>query len=228
MNECNCERCRRSCRVAPKRNKDAKMLRTSAVPKGLCVNCATHDWLRNTYPVNMILDGSGPKILLHEHVRKQFSDIMRAANADAKIDEINWNLIVENWELPWRHKVKLSALNPYDPQRDGPAEQRRRQELLKRMNESDEERRRREAIRDLPTTITSFDQLNVIEPGLGDSLKSALLISSQPGQIEVVPVPPEPTSYETYTPGCFSGCRFCGGKGCAGCDGEYAARKKRQ
>ena len=226
---CNCSRCGARCQVAPKRNPDAKMLRKSAVAKGLCVNCAFHDWLRNTYPINMQLDESGPKILLYPHVRELIAGIMKSQNADAKIDEINFNLIVENWELPWRHKVRRSAMNPYDPEVDGPAQRARRQECLKRLNETDEERQRREARENLPMTLTCFEQLNVLEDGLGEDLKNSLVVL-HPGsdEIEVVPIPPESPKYETYTPGCFSGCKFCGGKGCAGCDGEYQREKERR
>ncbi len=107
-----CERCGARCKVGDKRNPDAKMLRLSREPKGLCVNCATHDWLRNTYPVNMQVAESGPGILVHPHIRKIFGDLMQAAGADAKLDEINWNLVNENWDLPFPHKIKPSATNP--------------------------------------------------------------------------------------------------------------------
>ena len=201
---CNCSRCSARCQVAPKRNSNAKMLRKSATPGGLCVNCAFHDWLRNTYPVNMLLDEIGPKILLYPHIREMIAGIMQSQNADATIDEINFNLIVENWELPRAHKVRGSAMNPYNPERDGPANRARRQEALKRMNESDEEHRRREARDNLPMTLHSFDQLNVLEDGLGDALKNAMLVMrAGSDEIEVVPIPPPTPKYETYTPGCF-------------------------
>ena len=227
MNACNCSRCSAGCQVASKRNRNAKMLRKSAVPSGFCVNCAFHDWLRNTYPVNMLLDESGPKILLYPHIREMVSGIMQSQDADAKIDEINFNLIVENWELPWAHKICGSAMNPYDPERDGPRERTRRQEVLKRLNETDAERERRKAIDSLPMTLTSFDQLNVIEEGLGDALKNAMVVlCSESDEIEVIPLPPPMPKYDTYTPGCFSGCGFCGGKGCVACDGEYHRKRK--
>ena len=169
---CECQRCGARCRVAADRNPKAKMLRKSAVPKGLCVNCAAHDWLRNTYPANMILAESqhGPRILMNVSVREQFAEIMQGQNADAKPDEINWNLMIENWELPWPHPVKGDAQNPYD---DKYAAHRREQRAAEaRM--TDEDRARRKAIDELPLTLTSFDQVNVLSPGLGDSLRDAL------------------------------------------------------
>jgi len=109
--ECQCERCKIRCRIATV-STPAEMLRRSAVPNGLCVNCAVHDFLRNTYPCNMLLAQSGPRILLHGVLREQFAAIMETGHSHARPDEINWNLIVANWDLSWPHGVKPSATNP--------------------------------------------------------------------------------------------------------------------
>ena len=97
----HCERCGARCRVVGPGQPDARLLKYSA-SGGLCVNCATHDWLRTTPPLNSQIAKQGPRILLHPHVRDLFGQLLRAGNADANLDEINWNLIVENWELPWQ------------------------------------------------------------------------------------------------------------------------------
>lgn len=108
----NCERCGARCKVTGPRNSDAKMLRRSKEPKGLCVNCAVHNWLRNTYPVNLLLASSGPQVLRFEHIRQQFAGIMQVAMADANPDEIDWEAIIDNWERPFKNKVKATAMNP--------------------------------------------------------------------------------------------------------------------
>jgi len=108
----NCERCGVCCKIAVAQNPQAKMLRRSKKPKGLCVNCAVHDWLRNTYPCNILLTQSGPKALAYSHIQEQFTAIMRVGLADALPDEINWNLIIENWDLPFPSKIKTSSTNP--------------------------------------------------------------------------------------------------------------------
>ncbi len=108
----NCERCGVRCRADGPQGTKAKMLCHSKEPKGLCVNCAVHDWLRNTYPVNLLLATSGPKSLLLPHIQEQFTGIMRIGFADAKPDEIDWQRIVDNWELPFKNKVKGTAMNP--------------------------------------------------------------------------------------------------------------------
>ena len=108
----NCERCGARCKVAGPRNPEAKMLRRSSEAKGLCVNCAVHDWLRNTYPVNLIFTTLSPEALRLEHIQQQFTDIMRAGFADANPDEIDWEAIIANWDLPFKNKVKATAMNP--------------------------------------------------------------------------------------------------------------------
>lgn len=164
----NCQRCDVECQVAGPRNQDAKLLRRSKEPKGLCVNCAVHDWLRNTYPVNMLLAQSGPKGLVHPHIQEQFAGIMKMGMADAMPDEIGWELIIENWDLPFSHKVKPSNTNPCS------------QLQLDEITSGDSP-----GIGELPEKrgsicdpehlqITSFEQLNEQDPGLGDDLRKCL------------------------------------------------------
>jgi len=107
-----CQRCGAECVINPPKESNAKMLKR-AKGGGLCVNCAVHDWLRNTYPVNILLAQSGPKALQFEHIRQQFADIMKSQKADAEFGEIDWDAIIKNWELPFPNKVKPSNTNPY-------------------------------------------------------------------------------------------------------------------
>jgi hypothetical protein len=106
-----CKRCGKLCKVEPLPESNAKMLRRSQ-NIGLCVNCAVHDWLRNTYPINIILAESGPKGLELPHIQQQFASIMKIAGADAQFDEIDWNAIISNWNLSFPTKVKARAENP--------------------------------------------------------------------------------------------------------------------
>ena len=169
-----CQRCGAHCQAGAPGNPKARMLRRST--KGLCINCAVHDWLRNTYPCNILLAQSGPKALVHPHIQEQFAGIMRVGMADAMPDEIDWNLIIENWDLPFPHKIKASSTNPCSQVEldeiasgkrrgldggsflDGPAPQEEltHQEIIGRLE------------------ITSFEQLNDLEPGLGDDLRDCL------------------------------------------------------
>jgi len=161
-----CERCGARCRVA-KGNPEAKMLRRSKEPKGLCVNCAVHDWFRNTYPVNMILAKSGPRVLAYEHIRDQFAQIMRAGYADARPEEINWNLISENWEIPFPHKIKPNSSNPCSQQELDDIKAGKKHAFTNKAHPSVCE------IKNMPICET-FEELNRINPGLGDKVQNLI------------------------------------------------------
>jgi len=110
--ECNCGRCGARCKVNPVAGSRAKMLKRGSDTKGLCVNCAVHNWLRNTYPVNIILAQSGPRSLALPHIQEQFAGIMKSQCSDAVPDEIGWQAIIDNWNLPFPTKLKSSPMNP--------------------------------------------------------------------------------------------------------------------
>lgn len=138
-NICNCQRCGAKCSVNPKPGSQAKLLKHSKEAKGLCVNCAVHDWLRNTYPVNQILAGmrNPAEVLRFEHIQQQFTGIMRVGFADANPDEIDWEAIITNWDLPFKNKVKGAAMNPasqavldMEPEMQARAENYFREEMI--------------------------------------------------------------------------------------------------
>lgn len=169
----NCERCGTDCRIDASRKPDAKMLRHSNEPKGLCVNCAVHDWLRNTYPPNILLAQSGPRILLFPHIQKQFAEIMKVGSSDAKPDEIDWDRIVENWDLPFPKKIKPSGMNPCT-QRELDEIAAGKRQGLGCMTTPDHK-----PLSETKMTITSFGELNELKAGLGDELKRCLHKESQ-------------------------------------------------
>jgi len=165
----NCERCGAQLQVDTLKNSKAKMLRRSKEPKGLCINCAVHDWLRNTYPPNILLAQSGPKVLLFLHIQEQFAEIMKVGFADAKPDEIVWERIVENWDLPFPTKLKTSGMNPCSQlELDEIAAGKR--PGLGQMNST------KPSLLSFPEkmVIRSFEELNELKSGLGDELKRCL------------------------------------------------------
>jgi len=164
----SCKRCGAECMIKGPPGPKAKMLRFAQGP-GLCVNCAVHDFLRNTHPPNILLAKSGPEVLLFEHIQKQFVEIMKISFADAKPDEIDWKRIVENWELPFPHKMKPSLMNPVSQKElDGIASGKR-----PGIGDFTESKKAR-LLRECGGCITSFEQINELEPGLGDELKRCL------------------------------------------------------
>lgn len=71
--------------------------------RGLCVNCGAADFLKTVAEADRLLAGSrnGATALLAPHVQAQFAAVMRAANADARPEEIDWGHVVEHWDLPF-------------------------------------------------------------------------------------------------------------------------------
>lgn len=164
-----CPRCARPMQVAARRTEEARLLRHAAEPRGYCVDCAVTEFLKNTYPVNMIVEESehGASMLLSSHVQEQFAEIMRAGLADAVPDEIDWERVVRNWDLPFERSPRPSATNPHTPTR----------RTRRKPAESDELQERLFADRSLQPgdlVIRSFEQLNELEPGLGDEFKRLL------------------------------------------------------
>ena len=161
-----CERCGVQLKVDAVPGSEAKMLRRSKVPKGFCINCAVHDWLRNTYPPNMLLAQSGPNVLLYTHIQEQFAELMKTGFADANPDEIDWQRIVDNWDLPFPNKLKTSGMNPCSQQdldevaagtRPGLGAITEDSPLVKNQG-----------------VIRSFEELDELEPDLGDKLRKCL------------------------------------------------------
>ena len=114
VQKCHCERCGAPCKIDPLPGSKAKMLKRGKTPKGLCVNCAAHDVLRNLYPANLLLARSGPKVLASPQIQQQFEEILKSAGTDAVIGEIDWPTVIDNWDLPFANKVKSSPMNPAD------------------------------------------------------------------------------------------------------------------
>lgn len=101
-----CDRCHVRLQIGPKGNADARPLRRSQVPEGVCINCATTLFLKTTEPAGMLLEQGGPEMLRMEHIREQFGRILQAGNADAKLDEIDWDVVISNWDLPIKKPKK--------------------------------------------------------------------------------------------------------------------------
>ena len=107
-NTISCERCKRRCRTA-KGNPEARILRASEGPGGLCAACAVTYFLQNTSPVCDLLKEKGPGILRLAHVQEQFAEIMRIGHADASPDEIDWEAVIGMWDVPFPKRRRLEC-----------------------------------------------------------------------------------------------------------------------
>ncbi len=52
---------------------------------------------------------NGPEMFLQPHIQKGFADLFAAGNSDANIGEIDWQSVVENWDLPMPGKPKRAV-----------------------------------------------------------------------------------------------------------------------
>jgi len=97
---------------------------------------------------------------------------MRVGMADAMPDEINWNWIIENWFLPFPHKIKASNTNPCSQLELDEIASGERQAFCKPRSFDPSKAQIASRLKNM--TITSFEQLNELEPGLGDDLRKRL------------------------------------------------------
>jgi len=144
------------------------MMKKAAVPKGLCINCAVHDALRHIYPVNLILARSGPKGLALPHIQRQFYTIAKMAGTDAAFEEIDWQAVIDNWDLPFPSKLRRFERNPVTEEELAMArlegEQRRAGTYKEPMTEEEYEAQRQAAIDEFPSVARVEDQPQGREP----------------------------------------------------------------
>lgn len=94
-----CERCNVPLRVAGGRNVEARMLRLAKTQKGYCIDCAVRAWF---YCMRDTFRDLRPEDLRLPHVQQQTALVMKAAGADARPEEITWERVIANWDLPLR------------------------------------------------------------------------------------------------------------------------------
>jgi len=47
-----------------------------------------------------LLGNNSPEVLLNPSMQEQFGHIMVAGNCDAKLEEVDWQAVVNQWDLP--------------------------------------------------------------------------------------------------------------------------------
>jgi len=71
--------------------------------KGLCVNCSVIVFLQqlgNMHAPGALPTGDKMKEALRlPHMQEQFAAVMRAGKADANPDEIDWNRVIDLWDI---------------------------------------------------------------------------------------------------------------------------------
>lgn len=103
-----CQRCGEAA-IGQDGNPEARIMRRAR--KGLCVNCAAIVFLQrlDTMQGGKFLPAghTWAEALRLSHVQEQFADMMRAGNADANPDEIDWDRVVSLWHIAPQEKGML-------------------------------------------------------------------------------------------------------------------------
>ena len=112
-----CARCGKLCRVAGPGSAAARLLRLASTAAGYCATCCTHEFLLS---IETLRDGilrNGPAMLRKPAIQETFAQLCRVGNADADPQDIDWNWMVDHWDLPFpelrrgkRHNAESEAL----------------------------------------------------------------------------------------------------------------------
>lgn len=96
-----CPRCGLLCKEGPPPSPDAMPLkRSTADAGGMCVNCALTDFIKSVEVFAYGFGKNGVQMMLDPNVQKHFSELFKSGNSDAKPEEIDWQWVVDHWDLP--------------------------------------------------------------------------------------------------------------------------------
>ena len=97
----NCVRCHRPCQSGNSTDPEARPFRLAK--KGLCPDCVVTHFLlcRDCESLRIGLLIIGIEMLRDPAIQKQFAKILKAGRSELPIDEINWDTVIEQWDLPF-------------------------------------------------------------------------------------------------------------------------------
>jgi hypothetical protein len=107
-----CQRCMLSLRVGEQdQNEEARLMRLSRTGQGLCVHCSATEFLQHTAPPILIqvIRSKGKECLLNQAFQQQFGAVMKAGFAQAALEAIDWQMVVDNWELQFQGVTKRNS-----------------------------------------------------------------------------------------------------------------------
>jgi len=104
-----CSRCGQLCKIGGPKNQEARLLRRATAEHvekfgGLCVDCAATAFLKSIEIVPKAVEQHGLEMLLNPRIQQQFVALMVAGKSDARPEEISWQKVVSNWDLPFKKK----------------------------------------------------------------------------------------------------------------------------
>lgn len=101
LNHTHCIRCGRPCRPGQSQNPEARPFKRAE--QGLCADCAVTEFLTcpDVEPLTQGILRNGIEILRNPNIQKQFGEILKVGKSDLQADEINWDVVIFNWDLPF-------------------------------------------------------------------------------------------------------------------------------
>lgn len=101
-----CQRCGVPCHGQESQKPEARLMKRAK--QGVCVDCYIVIMLQRLSNMHVLgAFGSMPECLRLEHVQRQFEAVMRSGNAEATPDEINWDRVIELWDISPRESGTL-------------------------------------------------------------------------------------------------------------------------
>jgi hypothetical protein len=94
-----CQRCGKICQGGVG-NPEARLLKRAS--SGLCVNCVITQFLKTTEPLSIVLNQVGVKAFYNPDVQAQISQLLKVGHSDASLYEIDWQVVIKNWDLPFK------------------------------------------------------------------------------------------------------------------------------
>lgn len=96
-----CVRCGKPCQPGENKNPEARPFRLSE--KGLCANCVVTQFMLcdDLEPFRIGLLRNGIEVLKSPAIQKQFTKILEVGGSELITEEIDWNMIIDQWDLPF-------------------------------------------------------------------------------------------------------------------------------
>jgi hypothetical protein len=107
-----CDRCGVHLRFRPQTgNAGARVMRHARQPKGVCATCGFRQWLATDYggALEEIIRRdckNDPIVLKSPHIREMIQRLMIVGKCDAPFEEIDFDRLVAQWDLPIAGKRK--------------------------------------------------------------------------------------------------------------------------
>lgn len=96
-----CTRCSKPGQTGPQPNPEGRlMVFAQTAQNALCADCAATAFIKGVETLMWGIEKNGVQMLLNPAIQQGFAEVMRVGRADATPQEIDWQRVVDNWELP--------------------------------------------------------------------------------------------------------------------------------